>query len=291
MHVWPRLSAARDLIDMKTVLLASSKLSRDQIAIAAALRANGWDAVVAAPKSKNEIYLMATPNIRIHAVGRRLIAGRKFRDFVARRAPIIHCLDQGAVRAARKFTGAVFLPIRHGIDLRIWNPDSVSTARQNAFLGEYGILPHQKLINVISPFGVGLDALVSAIPNIRGEDFVFGLFGAGGFFSNRDAMKKIAKSGFGHQIIFMGNISDMPTALRSGFANIYLGGAGDARILVLAAAMGRPLIMADEDLPEKINTVLKMGNAARRKLEQESAQRAAGYSLTKIVAELEKLYS
>ncbi len=239
------------------ILIVTSELSRGLISLTRELEKRKLKLAVAAPRSGNEIYLMTEKFIRLphlRIFGKTfLFKSSELKHFISNKNPIIHCVDGNAFKL--NLPNQIYFEPSFGLDLKIWNPGSVSALRQTQFLTEYNIAPHQKLISVISPLGEGLSEILNALKQIDRDDFIIALTGRTG--RTHKIMKQIVQSGVSDKIILAGQVSDMPTLLRASFANLSLTNHSD-RMLKFAAAMGRPTIWNKSETEIKPN--INLGN-------------------------------
>lgn len=293
-------------IKNNNILIITSDLSRGLISLSRELTKRGFCTTIAAPKSKNEIYLLNENIIHLTSIkifGKIILfKTKKLKHFIEQTNPIIHCIDNPASRL--DFPRKINFTPNIGLDLKIWNPTSVSALRQTQFLAEYNIAHHQKLISIISPLGYGLGQLLDAVKSMNRDDFIIALIGRARNF--RKMIKQIAQNGVDNKIVLVGDVSDMPTLLRAGFANVSLGNQTD-RTLQFALAMGRPCVwdksntdikpninLATLDsaaIAKSLNSVLDMNAEKRIAAEKSNITAAKKFSIENSIKECMGKYS
>ena len=222
-----------------------------------------------------------------------------FKDYIAKNSPIIHTLDIISDKLCAPYVPRPLRP-NIGIDLKIYNPGSVSILRQTQFLNSYNIAPHQKLITVISPLGVCLDNLISAAAKMQRDDFIIALFGSAHRKYAQKLIKMVKESHAFGKIIFIGPESDLPSLLRASFAVLSLDRHSE-RLLKSAVAMARPTIWqnngfgiapnitlndtGEHAITSAISTALDMPNAERDVIEKKNLAAAKAFSIEKTVDE------
>jgi len=260
---------------MKNILFITTDLSRNLINLCRELNKIGFNTTIAAPKSKNMIYLLEIPFIQIGLFNKKLY------KYIYENNPIIHCLDKKSTKMVKKFN-FIDSQIDFGININIWNPDRVSILAQTRFLDEHNIASHQKLISVISPFGEKLNELINIVDKIP-DEYIFGLYGNAGYFKNRKIINKVKN--ISHRIIFFGKYADLPTLLRTSFINLSLTESA-IQMIRFATAMGKPVVIGANNL----EPALKLSLSERKSIEQKNIESAKKFSLEKTVKECAKLY-
>jgi hypothetical protein len=286
-------------------LFITSKLSRGLVSLATSMQKQGIPVFVASPANASESIRLRIKHLRI----RRLrIFGRTFLYSTdafraATRIPNvrIRVLDRAAFRLAR----ARKLPIdgeipEFGLDLSVFNPSSVAILRQSRFLSEFNIAPHQKLVTIISPPGLNLDALIRAMKFVDSKDLVVAIFGVNSKSMAARLTARIEKSG--QHIVCTNPDSDAATALRSSYAILSLDGA-DQALMMAALAVGRPTIWSEneygivpniklksassaENISAALNKVLHLSPSERSKIENQNVTTAKKFDVEKAIKKL-----
>jgi len=253
-------------------LFISATLSRSLITLATSLQKQGIRAIIASPAKPEQtdklrirhirlgqmrifkkVFLFSTPELR-HFIKQERIAGRlapriqKEQPESNRREKQlrVRVMDQPGLELARRLRlNFRDIPTEPVIDLSVFNPGSVASTLQARFLSELNIAPHQKLVTVISPLGLGLDVLLKALAMTPSEELVIALYGSAGRMRAQKIIRKVARTEQKHRVTFIGMDEDLATILRSSYAIMSLGGF-DQSLLMSATAMGRPTIWQDD---------------------------------------------
>ena len=229
------------------------------MSLATCMQRRGIPVFVASPAGWGESSRLRIPHFRI---GRLRIFGRTFlfssddfRAGVRSENPRVYAIDRAAARLARaRKLDIANGDVEFGIDLSVFNPQSVSTLRQTRFLSEFNIAPHQKLVTVVSPPGLNLDALIRAMKIVDSSDLVVAIFGISDKSVAARLVGKIEKSG--RHIICTSPDSDAATVLRSSYAVLSLG-AADPALMMAALAVGRPAIWSENECGINPNIALE----------------------------------
>jgi len=292
-------------MNQRPYLFITSKLSRGLVTLATSMQKQGIPVFVASPAGHAETMRLRIKHLRI----RRLKIFRKvflfstesFRAMVRAEAPRVYVTDQPALdlACARKLPFSDSVP-EFGVDLAVFNPESVATLLQSRFLSEFNIAPHQKLVTVISPPGLNLDTLVRAMKIVDSKDLVVALFGVNTRSAAARLSARIEKSGC--HIVCPGPDYDAATVLRSSYAAISLGNA-DPALMMSAIAVGRPGIWADgahgidpnislgsatsaDIIADALIRCLDLSPSAREKIERQNVAAAKKFDIEKTIKNL-----
>jgi len=286
-------------------LFITSKLSRGLITLATTMQRRGIPVFVASPARAAETVRLRIKHLRI----RRLRIFKKvflfstenFRAMTRHENLKIYVTDQPALdlARARKLPFEDIAP-EFGVDLSVFNPESVATLLQSRFLSGFNIAPHQKLVTIISPPGINLETLFRAMKIVDSPDLVVALFGVNSKSMAARLTRQIEKSG--RHIVCTSPEFDAATVLRSSYAILSLGDA-DPALMISAIAVGRPAIWQDspggiepnivldsvnsaESVADALNTVLDLPSMERAKIERLNVAAAKKFDVEKAIKKL-----
>jgi glycosyltransferase involved in cell wall biosynthesis len=177
-----------------------------------------------------------------------------------------------------------------GMNLKIFNPESIPARRQVDILKKYNIPSDKKMVICISPAVSSLSNVIAALKFIDRDDFIITMHGIAKKSTVKKMFKAVANAKMSDRIIFMGDEFDVPSILRSSFATIsFL----NPKFVAASVAMGTPTISTDTEwaremfpnylikpnnpelLAETLNEVLDLTAAKKEKIEKQNVKLAA----------------
>ncbi|MCL1902404.1 MAG: hypothetical protein FWG18_02115 [Alphaproteobacteria bacterium] len=291
----------------KSFLFITYRVTRGLAALGAALQKSGHNVAIASASPIGITRTLRVPHIRIRRLklfGRRfLIPSDPLRNFLKSQTPAIFAVDDAANLLCRRMKlETCDKPIEFGLDLNLFSPKCVSVSRIAAFLQEYNIAPHQKMITVISPLGRGIDTLLAAMRLISDPSLVVAFYGFAKPAKAKKIISKIQESGQVWRTVYIGEDADLPTVMRSSFATISCA-EHDRDMLMAAVALARPTIWPNnihginanisllddataEDIADALNHALSLSQSKREAIEKENVIRAKEFAIEKSIEQV-----
>ncbi|MCL2017606.1 MAG: glycosyltransferase [Alphaproteobacteria bacterium] len=284
-------------------LFIAPKLSRGLITLAVSMQKKGMRVIIASPAKHAQTYKLRTRHVRIGHIRLFnkvfLFSTSELRKLIKSEKPRILVIEQSGKDLARRMRlNHKDVPPEFGIDLSVFNPKSVASLLQSRFLSEFNIAPHQKLVTVISPLGLGLDTLLKALAHINSDELLVALYGSTGSMRARKIIRQISRAGQNHRITFIGQDEDLATIMRSSYAVMSLCWH-DRSLLMAATAMGRPTIWPDNSgiapniklkdansptgIAEALSKTLSLSVTDRSSIEKNNVITAKKFDIEKIV--------